>query len=147
MTTSRREFLITAVSGLGASLLAPACGGPMDDDEKPPGPDVDDSKLPETKLELQAVVDGYFEEADPMAVRRVGEAYLQRFGTDDEAALEDLSKPVEAIADVEDMTKALETLDARVIADFEAPELASVKGWQLARTEARMCGLAQQLAG
>jgi hypothetical protein len=150
MTTTRREFLVGAASSIAtAVLVAPGCGdsnpqrSKKDDTSKPPS-GVELDALPETQLGLDVLVDGFFEGADGSAIRTIGREYVRRFDQSDEV-LADMRPVVEAVADIDDETRALTTLDETVVEDFEHVETTSVGGWQLARTECRLCALAYYL--
>ncbi len=148
MTTTRREFLIASLSGIGASLLGVGCGDlfskPRDDGGGPP-PKQDRDSLPETTLSLEQLVAGYFDGAETADVKLLGETYLRRFGDDVESANDDLSETVELVASIEQESEALTEWDRAVVEDFEATGIASIAGWQLARTESRLAGLAYYL--
>ncbi len=153
MKPSRREFLVLTLSGLGAAMLG-ACGddGNTVQDNTPNNdtpfmPDIPDEQMPDARLDIAQVAQAWFEGADAAAIVAVGNVYVQRFAPDEDAVADDLASVVAIFAELEDLTEALEALDAAVITDFEAVEIAAVSGWQLARTEARMCSLFAQAVG
>lgn len=150
MATTRRRFMVLALSGLGAAMLGVGCGGDdpepalasdVSPDEEPFIPDVDEEMLPQTQLDLVALLTSWFEGADLAAIGAIGLAYLQRFVPDEDAVVADLSELLTPLADEAELTVALEALDALVVADFESVTMASVRGWQLSVTEARLCAL------
>lgn len=148
MTTTRRQFLIASLSGIGASLLGVGCGDvfsqPSEGDDREPVPKRGREQFPETELSLAELVDAYFRDADLANVKLVGETYLRRFDSDTEA-VEDLSAGVELVASLQDRQEALTRWDRAAIENFEGDGTVPVAGWQLARTECRLCGLAYHL--
>jgi len=150
MTTTRREFLIATVSGLGAAALAPGCGL-IDGESAPPPPDPPDrpeegrEAFPETQLDLEEMLLAYFEGADETHVATVGEPYLERFGEDTDAAVEDLSEAVRVVEEAQMVDEAIARWNDAVRSDFEAGDVVDVAGWQLAPTESRLCGLVYYL--
>lgn len=150
MATTRRRFMVLALSGVGAAMLGVGCGGDdaepslssdVPPDEEPFVPDVDEEMLPQTRIDLVTLLTSWFEGADLAAIGAIGLAYLQRFVPDESAVVEDLSELLAPLSDEVDVAVALEALDASVISDFESVALASVRGWQLSVTEARLCAL------
>ena len=153
MTTTRREFLIATVTGLGSAWLGVGCGDVFskkkDDkekDDKDPPDKKDRSEFPDTELDLADLVTSYFDGADLEDVRLIGRVYLQQFDSDD-ASVEDLSTIVAPIADLTDPEAAHALFDTRALEQFQAGDLFDVDGWQLAQSESRLCGLAYHLAG
>lgn len=153
MTTTRRQFLIGAASSVATTLLVGSGCGPSDSEgmsktkkqDKPePPPDVDPTELPEAELGLDRILDIFFEDANMEGIRTIGKEYLRRFDGA-EVAVETLSQTVEPIADLEEMEEATTTLDESITDDFAGLEVVDVGGWQLARTEGNLCGLAYYL--
>jgi hypothetical protein len=98
-------------------------------------------ELPATAVDLQAVLDTYFENGDLADVRAIGAAYIESFQGDACDLVDDLSVAVRPIAAIDNTALAVQALDQAVVADFEAHRRTSLHGWQLAATEARLCGI------
>lgn len=140
---SRREFFVLALSALGAAASGPGCG--KSSPEKPEGCR-QPGELPRTVVDLQALLDKYFEHGDITDVRALGRAYIERFGGDECALVDDLSETVRRVADIANFDEAVGALDAAVKGEFAVGGLTSVGGWQLATTETRLCALVEFLA-
>jgi hypothetical protein len=118
----RREFLQLALASTGALLLAPGCGEKRDERlvalEAAGHPEIDPLRLPPTRVAPREIVASYFGESNLAAAALLGAFRRSAFA------------------------------DAKVLqsADFESLRLANLRGWQLARTEADLCVLAEQVA-
>lgn len=144
---SRRDFVALTVAGLGSAILAPGCGLFDRRSLFSFRPDVPKERLPPHDIDLVPVLRRYFDPASLDRVRWVGRAYLQRFTPDVEAAIADVSESVTIMADAASTDRAVQALSEAVAADFEAVEVVSVFGWQLALAEARACALTDLLLG
>ena len=108
-------------------------------------PYLDRGVFPRTAGDLEKILVSYFSESDLAAVMLVGNVYILQLSNDDRSTIEDLASPVRLVADLPDAARARFVLDRAVKRDHEAMRLASVDGWQLSVTEARLCGLAYHL--
>jgi hypothetical protein len=82
----------------------------------------------------------------PTSARVIGEAYLQ--SAPDEASVAFLEQAIRNTIAAAGVGAGASTapplgqlLQERITADFSAGQMVSVKGWMLARTEARLCAL------
>jgi hypothetical protein len=140
---SRREFLILSVMLLGVTASGSSCG-PSDPVE--PGGCQQPGELPQTVLDLQALLSTYFEPGDMADVRAIGQEYIERFQNDRCALVDDLAGSVRPIAHIDRVDDAIQALESAVITDFDTDRRISVGGWQLATTEVRLCALVEFLA-
>jgi len=138
---SRRNFLTVALSLLAG--VPSASGATKLLATKRRGQAVE---LPTTLVDLQALLGSYFEQGDIAHVRTLGRRYLERFGGDQRALADDLARAVRLVADSGGIDEAVAILAAAVTRDFATDERTSLGGWQLARTEARLCALVESLA-
>lgn len=154
--TTRRQFMVMALSALGAALLEAGCGdaegevdpGPASNDVVDPGfepaePINDfEASLPPTALGLTALLSGWFEGADLEAIKAVGRAYVARFNADAASITTDLGPTVSEVAAFTHLNPALVAWQEAIGADFDAANLVVIAGWQLSPTEVRLCALA-----
>jgi hypothetical protein len=140
---SRREFLVLALAALCGAASGSGCGR---SDPLRPAECQQPGDLPATVLDLQALLARYFEYGDVADVRAIGRAYIERFGGNGCALVDDLAQAVRGIADVTTIEEAVQALEAAVTTDFDFHRRTAVGGWQLATTEARLCALAEHLA-
>lgn len=148
--TTRRQFLIRATlavaAGAGGAWLWESWDRRTAADPAPV-PFVQLASLPETALDLRALLAGFFSGSNLSAAARVGNVYLLRFARGGRGVVEDLAGPLRRVAEVRTPEEAVSILEEAVESDFEAGRLVDVDGWQLSVTEARLCGLAYQVFG
>ena len=124
MVPTRRSIMITSCAALALKALGgPVAAGPAD-----------------AATRLRAVV------GDPGSGRLVGEAYLSAHPA--EAAPEWLPRALlrsialdEGSLSAEDDASLRARIAQQIRKDFAQGDVASVRGWVLSRTEARLCGL------
>ena len=137
---TRREFVVLALSGLGATIALSAC---RDQGIRALSfrPRVDPGRLSDDWIEIESTLHNYFGAENLGRVRWVGRAYVQRFSPDVDALIADLSEAVSVLEATGGRQSGPATLDGAIRKDFEEGELVSVYGWQLARSEARLAAL------
>jgi len=147
MNPTRRQALLLALAGLGAALLGAGCGD--DADPVPAAPTFDPhltaTDLPPTGLGLAALLAAWIGDATPAHIAAIGHVYLQRFAPERQAVIDDLANTVALVADLDDLDTAVAAWQTAALDDFDAVTVVAVSGWQLARTEARLCALAAAL--
>lgn len=138
MTTSRREFLATTLSGLGALLLGGGCGS---DGSASFDPDLTRGDLPATAVSLEDLLAGWFDGAEQDDVQAVGQAWMN--SVPDEAQLEGVFDPIVGlVSDVADTDGAGAAWDDAIASDFDLEAgVVVLHGWQLAVTECALCAL------
>lgn len=135
-TRSRREFVALSLSGIGAAILAAACGTDEAGRSLRFRPRLPADRFPLDPGQLQAMLGEFFGRRNLEAVRWVGRAYAQRFLEDTERLLRDLDESM-ALFELND-TDTSARLGAAIAGDFVAGRTVSVYGWQLAAAEARL---------
>ena len=139
---TRRRFVRMAAAGLVAVPLMSACGDP---EPMIPEPMIPEPIIPETAFDHADLVRAYFGDDGVADARAVGAHYNRRFEVELDAELE-LAALLTPIAEQSDMATIIAQLEATLADDFDDARMASVAGWQLGLTEARLCGLADWLA-
>lgn len=123
----------------GPPDAGPADGGTVDRDA-----DTDAGTLEGRLAAAREVVEAYFAEAGPEAIRRLGNTYLDRALTFPRlpAVVEALLSPtLDLVESYEDTEAAVVALRDQVVADFRALELVTLGGWVTSRTEMHLSAM------
>ena len=132
-TYRRREFFSLASSATLA-LFLPSCGDSRGARSTPSNP-------PASHLPIRDIVARYFGDADPEAIRHIGEAWLRATSLDSIELDTRLQATAMVWADAADTESAAALLHDVVAAEYTRADLESLHGWQVCPTELTLAAL------
>lgn len=144
----RRDLIRLIARATGLNLLAggfvPGRRVLAQEEQRSSGPATEDR--PSTAVDLEAILEAYFPGSARERVREIGAICVEELAEEEGRLRSQLTETLPLNVSNPTREEALRALEEAVRADFEALRIRSIRGWQLAETEVRLCALVELVA-